>query len=274
MTLWRWLTLAVISYSRSALSCSTNVYDHAFDQYLPFPCAARCLACPNADYRDNFANNCNYSTGECCQSRHHTIIVASWQCVHELCSAAAAQDAFAVFVKHCKDVGASLAAEDVPPGFNTGSSSMLKSQKPGWGTQRYNGFVQLHVQPTLMIPVSGTNGSDDDAKDGLSKEAKIGVITGTIGGVVAILGVIIAYRQYKKKHSDHGPGNALQHHPQGAMTAALFAPGANGSVIYENSTTVFGLTLWKRTHELRPGSGPPLRPSNAYLRGRVLGEEV
>ena len=141
MAPWQWAVLVVISCLRAALSCSTAVFDRAFDAYLPFPCATACLACPDADYRHNFANTCNYTDGSCCKSQYHTAIASSWECVATYCDAAAARDAFAVFEKHCTGVGIPLAEQDIPPRFKKDSSG--SSGTPRRGRELCDGELKL-----------------------------------------------------------------------------------------------------------------------------------
>ena len=116
-----------------AAACLNKTYDRAFDGYID--CVRACLACPDVDYSNDFANNCNYAAGDCCRSRFHTVIASSWGCAKTQCGDSLAQKAFLDFVQHCADVSVPLAVEDVPPGFSLANSSQPgvppNSSQPG-----------------------------------------------------------------------------------------------------------------------------------------------
>ena len=79
-------------------------------------CAAGCLACKDTEYTNNFANNCDYSSGECCTSQYHTAIAETWSCVSLNCGELSSK-AFDKFVEFCKDKKQPLEEEDVPSGY-------------------------------------------------------------------------------------------------------------------------------------------------------------
>ena len=113
-----------------AAACTNKTYDRAFDGYID--CVRACLACPDADYVNDFANNCNYKAGDCCKSQFHTVIGDSWDCARTKCGDGLAQKAFGTYVQHCADVGAPLAVADVPTGF-----TLTNSSQPG-ASQAYS----------------------------------------------------------------------------------------------------------------------------------------
>lgn len=111
--------LAASSAVSTAVACSTSSFDSPYEAYPD--CAVACLACPDADYVRNFANNCDYISGDCCKTQYHNIIAATWACVRSPqsgCGPAVAQQAFSVFVKYCANHSVPLATTDVPPGYN------------------------------------------------------------------------------------------------------------------------------------------------------------
>jgi hypothetical protein len=109
--------------------------------YASYPdCAASCLACPDTDYVNNFAHNCDYATGDCCRSKYHTVIAATWTCVAQSCTGPAdgdmalAQQAFDTFGQFCNSVNVPLAAVDVPDGYTLGSVGAGNGNGNGNGT--------------------------------------------------------------------------------------------------------------------------------------------
>jgi hypothetical protein len=104
--------LLLLAHFSPALSCSTSSFDAAYQDYPN--CGRACLACPDSDYVDDFANNCDYASGECCKSQFHAVIFATWACVQQNCDSSTAQDAFDTYVNYRSTVGVPLAAADVP----------------------------------------------------------------------------------------------------------------------------------------------------------------
>lgn len=114
----RFLLLALLPL---AGACSYSTFDPI---YNPYPaCARSCLACKDSDYINDFANNCNYTKGECCQTKYHTSIAETWHCVRSNCGVEPSKDAFSTFVKYCKEVGSVLASEDFPQGYEASTTT-------------------------------------------------------------------------------------------------------------------------------------------------------
>jgi hypothetical protein len=122
-------------------ACSQTTFPQI---YNPYPdCAAQCLACPDADYVDNFAHNCDYAAGDCCRSKYHSAIAASWECVQTSCEGIA-QQAFDMFVQYCQSVGVPLAQADVPVGY------ALDGGGAGAGNGTGNGGELTPVAPVAI----------------------------------------------------------------------------------------------------------------------------
>ncbi|KAK3317449.1 hypothetical protein B0T19DRAFT_434995 [Cercophora scortea] len=169
----------VVSLASTPLACSTDPPSGTL--YNAYPdCAVSCLACKDADYTNNFANNCDFATGDCCQSKHHTVIAATWACVQLGCGAKLAQDAFNSFVDFCANLSTPLAAADIPQGYDDTTASDKSS----------NDTTQQQQQPS-----------------GLSTSDKIGIISGTVGGFISVVGVWFAWKMYQKKKKKAGGGN-------------------------------------------------------------------
>ncbi|KAK3689156.1 hypothetical protein B0T22DRAFT_440650 [Podospora appendiculata] len=102
------------------------------------PTSPRPNGSSDADYTDNFANNCDFATGDYCQSKHHTVIAATWASADK----------------------------------------------------------------------SSSDTTQQQQQSGLSTSDKIGIISGTVGDFVSVLGVWFAWKMYqKKKKKKTGGGN-------------------------------------------------------------------
>ncbi|KAI0121371.1 hypothetical protein BJ170DRAFT_714680 [Xylariales sp. AK1849] len=120
----RHVILLLVLCVYGAASCSTTHFDPVYDTYSD--CAVSCLACRDADYTTNFANDCDYASGVCCESSYHVTIERTWACVGDDCGSGVAQQAFNVFGQFCADAGKPLAKDDCPTGYQlnaTGASA-------------------------------------------------------------------------------------------------------------------------------------------------------
>jgi hypothetical protein len=106
---------SVLVAASLAAACSTATFDTIYDPYDS--CAARCLACKDADYVGDFANNCNYAKGDCCLSKFHDTITATWACARKNCDNETAQRSFDIFAKFCSERNTPIAAADIPAGY-------------------------------------------------------------------------------------------------------------------------------------------------------------
>lgn len=107
--------LFCLCFFSGVLSCTTSSFDSAYDAYPD--CAASCLACRDDTYYTNFANNCNYSSGECCTSQYHNSIAQTWSCVSINCGDERSKEAFDIFAAFCKKMDTPLEEPDVPLGY-------------------------------------------------------------------------------------------------------------------------------------------------------------
>jgi hypothetical protein len=140
--------LSSLVFTSFAQACSTSSFASV---YQPYPdCAASCLACPDTDYVNNFAHHYDYTNGDCCRSKFHTVIAASWACVQQSCDGMdLAQEAFDIFVKHCRDVDVPLASVDVPQGYTLDDSNSGSGNGTGGEPQR-NSYIFLgRVHPVI-----------------------------------------------------------------------------------------------------------------------------
>ncbi|KAJ9604378.1 hypothetical protein H2200_011212 [Cladophialophora chaetospira] len=256
------LALSFLAFISSSQGCSTASLPPIYNAYSD--CAAQCLACPDSDYVNNFAHNCNYTNGDCCRSKYHTVIAASWDCVWDSCNGMKlAQESFDAFVEHCKNVGVPLAGVDVPQGYN------LNDTGTGGGNNGGNGTGSSEGSPAT-----------DDAKKGSSSHLATGTIVGIVtGSVVAAAGIVgaifkcLSYRHRKKHGATNNNNNQLvpwqpawQGMPAGALTG-----DADGRAKYTRKQTSFaGLHRTTETFEI---ARQPTPPAAAVLgRGRILGE--
>ena len=112
------LSLTVIPH---ALACTITQFDSTYDIYPD--CARNCLACKDPDYVNNFGNNCDYASGECCTSQYHNAIAETWACVRNHCGEKLSKDAYQEFEKQCKDKEKGVKEGDTPSGYGGNSSS-------------------------------------------------------------------------------------------------------------------------------------------------------
>ena len=257
--------LAAFSRLHPALCCSTATFELVYKDYPD--CAAACLACEDDDYSNNFAHACNYTSGDCCQSQHHTAIGATWACVNAGCGKDLAQQAFDTFVSFCDDHGNPLAAADVPSGYEDANAPGEWSVRSAVG----EGPPQRHAANRWRLVGSdgssgaGTNGNGSSSR--LSNGEIAGTVIGTIAGVAGIMGSIYAYLTYRKKKASRlrGTENTLQvihagQRPhQVGIPAAVFHGNADASVIYtretQSSSFLNGKHVTKETFEIRRQGG-------------------
>lgn len=114
----------------TVLSCSSTDFDSVYDDYPD--CAASCLGCRDETYYSNFANNCNYSSGDCCTSQYHNSIAQTWDCVSTNCGNQVSKDAFKTFVTFCKDNKTPLEEKDVPSGYELSDGDDKKNGGKFW----------------------------------------------------------------------------------------------------------------------------------------------
>ncbi|KAH7276019.1 hypothetical protein MRS44_005796 [Fusarium solani] len=53
------------------------VHNATYDEYPNY--AITCLSYNGTEFPNNFANNCDYASGECCTSPYKAIIAATWE---------------------------------------------------------------------------------------------------------------------------------------------------------------------------------------------------
>ncbi|KAJ3516986.1 hypothetical protein NM208_g14768 [Fusarium decemcellulare] len=97
------------------LGCTTTSFNSTYDVYPD--CAASCLACEDEAYTTNFANNCDYSSGECCTSQYHSAIAATWSCVRTNCDEELSLKAFKTFSGFCDEKKQPIEEQDIPEGY-------------------------------------------------------------------------------------------------------------------------------------------------------------
>ncbi|KIW33322.1 uncharacterized protein PV07_00179 [Cladophialophora immunda] len=259
--------LSLSLLSRGALICSTTTFPSIYDSYPD--CATTCLACTDADYVDNFANNCDYASGDCCSSTYHTVISQTWACVSNNCGDGdLAQDAFNVFVKFCADHNVPLAAGDVPTGY------ILEGNGAGSGNNSTNGTAG---------PDKGNGGSS------LSGGAIAGLVVAVVGTVATVIGSYYGWRVWRRKHpaannshtNDAGAGNnnannGNANNNNNALAMIHNGPNprpwanlpANATVQYDRRTSSF--MGYVTTEERFRVTTPP--PALVGGVGRVIGE--
>lgn len=110
---------------RAATACTTTTFNSTYKDYPD--CAASCLACTDSSYSRNFANNCDFESGDCCISKYHTVIAETWSCVGTNCGDTVSQEAFSTFVQFCKDKKHALQEADVPQGYSLTETEGNKS---------------------------------------------------------------------------------------------------------------------------------------------------
>ncbi|RSL55480.1 hypothetical protein CEP54_009355 [Fusarium duplospermum] len=91
------------------------IHDATYDEYPN--CAITCLSTNGTEYPNNFANNCDYASGECCTGSYREIIAATWECVWSHCKQEKSLEAFGTFVDFCDYMGHPLRKEDIPTGY-------------------------------------------------------------------------------------------------------------------------------------------------------------
>ncbi|KAM6532849.1 hypothetical protein FALCPG4_005897 [Fusarium falciforme] len=96
--------------------CGTT-HNATYDEYPN--CAITCLSYNGTEYPNNFANNCDYASGECCMSSYKSIITATWECVWSHCGREESLEAFGAFVDFCEDMGHPLRKEYIPTGYES-----------------------------------------------------------------------------------------------------------------------------------------------------------
>lgn len=226
-----------------ATACSYSTFASIYD---PYPvCARLCLACRDADYVNDFANNCNYSDGDCCLSKFQVVILDTWACVLEDCDRVDAQDAqtaFNTYVNYCSDLGFPLAQADVPLGIRCQTHTLV-SVVPFL----YQPSSGLRKPMSLMIDIPG---SGNFSSPSLSKADIAGIIVGSIGGALTGISVYVAILQYRRRHQranneealtvrGGGAGAAWVVMRRGAAADQLFNGPHGADVTYKKTTSVF-----------------------------------
>ncbi|OCT45242.1 hypothetical protein CLCR_06058 [Cladophialophora carrionii] len=276
--------LSSLIFTSCAQACSTLSFASIYQSYPD--CAASCLACPDTDYVNNFAHNCNYTNGDCCRSKFHTVIAESWACVQQSCDGMAlAQEAFDIFAKHCEHVDVPLASVDIPQGY----ASRTDDGSPGSPDANPDG-------DTDGTAVSSPSPSSSSSAP-LSTGTIVGIATGSVVAAAGIVGAIfkcLSYRHKKKQNTSSNGGGvggggqtpattnnqlvqwqpAWQGMPPGALTG-----DADARATYKRKEFAFaGVRRVKETFEV---TRQPTPPAGAVLggaggegrgRGRILGE--
>ncbi|RSL92583.1 hypothetical protein CEP52_013747 [Fusarium oligoseptatum] len=93
------------------------IHNEAYDEYPN--CAITCLSTNGTEYPNNFANNCDYASGECCTNPYREIIAATWECIWSHCQQEKSPKAFGTFVDFCDYMGHPLRKEDIPTGYES-----------------------------------------------------------------------------------------------------------------------------------------------------------
>ncbi|KAH7129127.1 hypothetical protein EDB81DRAFT_808761, partial [Dactylonectria macrodidyma] len=210
------LLMLLLSGVQTVVACSTTSFNSTYDAYPD--CAATCLACEDASYSRNFANNCDYEAGECCTSAYHNVIAETWSCVRTTCGEQVSNDAFGTFVDFCKEKDHALEEKNVPEGYK--------------------------------LPEA----EDEGKKFSLSIGAIIGIAIGGVSCIATIIGVIIKYRHYRRKKNnpsiaasvESGNSTQLIHQPQpmtlGFVANAFGRDGGDVNMTYTRNTSTTSLT--------------------------------
>ncbi|KIY04154.1 uncharacterized protein Z520_00846 [Fonsecaea multimorphosa CBS 102226] len=187
--------LSLCLLSCEGLACSTTTFPQTYE---PYPdCATPCLACPDAEYMQNFASNCDYASGDCCSSKYHTVINETWACVSDNCGGDGdlAQSAFDIFVPHCKNHNATLAAADVPTGY-----TILKDNGVANGNNEgcvaWSCFCMKAGAEEMRLVQPRSNGGSPS----LSGAEIAGLVVAVVGTVATIFGSYYGWRVWKREH--------------------------------------------------------------------------
>ncbi|KAI8680292.1 hypothetical protein NCS57_00309300 [Fusarium keratoplasticum] len=94
-----------------------TIHNTTYDEYPD--CAITCLSYNGTEYPNNFANNCDYASGECCTSPYKAIITATWECVWSHCGQEESLEAFEIFADFCEEMNHPLRKDDIPTGYES-----------------------------------------------------------------------------------------------------------------------------------------------------------
>ncbi|KAM5341617.1 hypothetical protein ACJ41O_014648 [Fusarium nematophilum] len=242
-----------------AYGCSTTTFNSTYGSYPD--CAASCLACEDASYSTNFANNCDYASGECCTSSYHTSIAETWDCVRTKCGEKLSLEAFDTFVDFCEEMDTPLKGKDIPEGYDSKDKDS-----------------------------ESESGDNTSGGSGLSKGQIIGISIGGATFVVGIIGLIFkCYQCHRKRRQgmqggetpsdENRNGHALIHQPQhmelGALTHAFRGDGdVTVSHTRNTSTTsLFGQgTRTTDTWEIKRARGDGGGFSQTHTTNRIVEE--
>ncbi|KAF4468141.1 hypothetical protein FALBO_4959 [Fusarium albosuccineum] len=187
------------------LGCTTTSFNSTYDVYPD--CAASSLACEDGAYTSNFANNCDYSGGECCTSQYHSAIAATWSCVRTNCDENLSLKAFKTFYNYCDEKKQPIEEQDIPEGYEAAVENKDSEDEK--------------------------DNKDDDSSSGssgisLSKGAIVGIVLG--GGVFVIVLLWLLIKLYLGRRKHPRPNHDLELKPvQGSGPDLSLAPGGTQS---------------------------------------------